>query len=369
MYEKEKENSNANLREKFSKDPIEELANRLDAIESQQLKPTEEKGLKAPSSANMLRRMQREERSQIRRKKRMQRNIIRIVIIAVIAIAILAVVLFKTGIIGTKADTIPANADNQTGEEQTVEAMAQNEEKNTEMQVDTDYDQYKYYKKENEDRYTNYHKQNSQMPSEQVVWKVNAYLDYPFYQNDVQLTEKELDSQYVIVNKYYKVPEDYKPEDLVEISEGVLVRKMAKDAYEKMQTAAQEAGMNIKAVSGFRTVEYQRNLYNRYLSSDKPANVDRYSSRGGYSEHHTGLAIDVVGSFGSLTDFEDTKESPWIYENAHKYGFIVRYNTDNESVTGYKNEPWHLRYIGEKAATDMKEKGVGSFEEYKEKYL
>ena len=136
-----------------------------------------------------------------------------------------------------------------------------------------------------------------------------------------------------------------------------------------MKEDAKNEGLSITAASAYRSVSYQEGLYNGYLKRDPKAVVDTYSARAGYSEHHTGMAIDFIGSFGSLNDFENTKEYPWVRDNCHKYGFIIRYTAENQWITGYKNEPWHLRFIGIEAATDMKEKGISSFEEYKTKYI
>ena len=135
------------------------------------------------------------------------------------------------------------------------------------------------------------------------------------------------------------------------------------------RAVSDEIGGSIRIVSAYRTVAYQRGLFNRYLESDKMENVLRYSAKAGYSEHHTGFAIDIVAPNGSLRGFKGTKESDWVEKNAHKYGFIIRYTEENQSITGYESEPWHLRYLGAEAATDMASKGIGSFEEYKVKFI
>ena len=86
----------------------------------------------------------------------------------------------------------------------------------------------------------------------------------------------------------------------------------------------------------------------------------------GKSEHHTGLAVDVTSASAgwSLTDdFANTKEGKWIKSNAHKYGFIIRYGKNKTSITGYMYEPWHLRYVGTKAASEIRDKGI-TLEEY-----
>ena len=136
-----------------------------------------------------------------------------------------------------------------------------------------------------------------------------------------------------------------------------------------MRKDAEAEGFRFRAVSAYRSVEYQRGLYNRYLSEDSKENVDRYSARPGHSEHHTGMAIDLFGSTEGLRNFVNTPEYEWVRDNCYKYGFIIRYLAETESITGYEDEPWHIRYIGSEASNDMKNKGIKSYEEYYEKYV
>lgn len=236
----------------------------------------------------------------------------------------------------------------------------------TEKEPENIYSSFPYYKEENEERYTSYAAQNPQLTDEDVVWMVNANQDKPKYNYDIPVSG--YDDICIIVNKYYKVPDGYSPPDLVNV-DGQKMRKIAADAFVKMRNDASRENLRIRAVSGYRTVSYQRGLYNRYLSSDSQENVDRYSARPGYSEHHTGLAVDVFGSVDGLRQFENTPEFPWVRDNCYKYGFIIRYFEETEDITGYESEPWHLRYVGVEVSTDMKEKGINSFEEYHAKYL
>ena len=217
-----------------------------------------------------------------------------------------------------------------------------------------------------EERYAAYKKLNPNLSDEEIVWQVNANLDKPKYGYDIPVSG--YDDPYIIVNKYYKVPEGYRPPDLKDFG-GQLLREETGNAYLKMREDGLKLGLNIRLVSGYRSVEYQSGLYNRYLSSDSRENVDRYSARPGHSEHHTGMAMDVFGSQDGLRNFENTPEYPWVRDNCHKYGFIIRYLRETEHITGYEAEPWHLRYVGVEVATDMKEKNIKSFEEYHAKYL
>nr|WP_250130198.1 M15 family metallopeptidase [Jeotgalicoccus sp. WY2] len=106
-------------------------------------------------------------------------------------------------------------------------------------------------------------------------------------------------------------------------------------------------------------------MYNNYVAQDGKEAADRYSAEPGHSEHQTGLAIDV-GSYDSAvllqTSFEYTPEFQWLKDVAHEYGFIIRYMKGKEDITGYMYEPWHLRYVGDKAPA-IYESGL-TLEEY-----
>ena len=161
----------------------------------------------------------------------------------------------------------------------------------------------------------------------------------------------------LIVNKKIPLPASYnKGED-----------SKARAAFEKMAEAAKGEGMELVAFSGFRSYEYQKSLYDRYVKRDGKDAADRYSARPGYSEHQTGLAFDI-GEKGKedlwLTNaFGETKAGQWLAQNSHKYGFILRYPKGKEQVTGFMHESWHFRYLEGDLATKVYEAGV-TLEEY-----
>lgn len=155
----------------------------------------------------------------------------------------------------------------------------------------------------------------------------------------------------LIANKTYALPADYAPGDLL---------PEVYSAFYKLQAAAKADGLNIYISSGYRSYNTQKSLYERYCARDGQAAADRYSARPGHSEHQTGLAMDV----NEISDaFIGTPEAIWLAEHAHEYGFIIRYPQDKEGVTGYKYEPWHLRYLGVSTATDVYLSGL-CLEEY-----
>ncbi len=154
----------------------------------------------------------------------------------------------------------------------------------------------------------------------------------------------------LVVNKKYALPKDYNPGLLNE----------TKEAYEKLALAAASMGYTIPVVSGFRNYSTQERIYNNYISIYGQKETDTFSAKPGHSEHQSGLAMDV----GKIDDdYGTTKEGTWLAENAHKYGFIIRYPKGKEHITGYKYEPWHIRYLGVETATAVYKSGL-TLEEY-----
>lgn len=143
----------------------------------------------------------------------------------------------------------------------------------------------------------------------------------------------------MVVNKKHGLPANYAPQENAEA--GAKIRQLIADM--------QSQGYAISSsYSGYRSYSYQSSLYNNYVNSYGQTQADRFSARPGYSEHQTGLAFDLKHSNGTLV--ETTPEVNWIAAHAHEYGFIVRYPSGKESVTGYMPEPWHLRYVGDQAS-------------------
>ncbi|TPV47318.1 M15 family metallopeptidase [Bacillus dicomae] len=171
-----------------------------------------------------------------------------------------------------------------------------------------------------------------------------------------------------VVNKEYGLPEDYKPEDLVVPNvpfsfsgtlEKSYLRKEVAEALEKLFDLAKKEGIQLNAVSGFRSYDYQKKLYANNVKRKGQEHTDRFSAKPGHSEHQTGLTMDVSSKSANneleLT-FANTKEGKWLKENAHRAGFIIRYPKGKESITGYAYEPWHIRYVGDIAESIYKKK-------------
>ena len=154
----------------------------------------------------------------------------------------------------------------------------------------------------------------------------------------------------LLVNKKYHLPANYNPG----------VDPTAWAALTQLRTAANALGYPMEVRSGFRSYSTQNTLYWNYVARDGEAAANMYSAKPGQSEHQTGLAFDV-GYIDS--NFGNTPDGQWLAANAHKYGFIIRYLPGKEHITGYVYEPWHIRYVGVDAATDIYNRGI-TLEEY-----
>lgn len=179
----------------------------------------------------------------------------------------------------------------------------------------------------------------------------------------------------VYVNKNRRLPEGYTPDDLVEpdilhLSPGGddrrLLREEAASALEDLFQASDEKGLNLVAVSGYRSNQRQTTIYQSSVANNGQEYADQFSARPGTSEHETGLAIDVstsVIAFALEDAFQQTEEGSWLEDHAHHYGFIIRYPEGKEEITGYAYEPWHLRYVGEELADHLYHESL-TLEEY-----
>ena len=228
-----------------------------------------------------------------------------------------------------------------------------------------------FFKMENLDRYIKYKEKSKNLTDEEIVVYVNIGLDNDFYTNQKDSPNKYQNT--VLANKYYYLGEDYVPKDLTLINEKYssdkkYMTKDAANAFEKMAEEASKKGYTIRAVSTYRSYNYQTQLYNQYMKKDGKENADTYSARAGYSEHQTGLAVDVDNNKLSYTSFGKSKEFEWMQENAYKYGFILRYTKEYEPITGYINEPWHYRYVGTEIAKYIQNNPM-TYEEYYVRFL
>ncbi|MET3809533.1 D-alanyl-D-alanine carboxypeptidase [Arthrobacter sp. UYEF3] len=182
-------------------------------------------------------------------------------------------------------------------------------------------------------------------------------------------------SQWVVVNKHRPLsPADFAPADLVQPAvrlavsgDAALLNRSTAAAAEHMFADAAAAGVVLTLASGYRSYATQTATYNGYVNTRGRDEADTASARPGYSEHQTGWSFDIGDGGGACSFqpcFADQPAAGWAKENAHRFGFVVRYPWMLHPITGYYYEPWHLRYIGVEAAGDMHSRGIGTLEEY-----
>lgn len=172
-------------------------------------------------------------------------------------------------------------------------------------------------------------------------------------------------SIWIIANKQRPLPNDYVPGDLVvpdvrlrlsPAEEQMQFRKVGESQLKAMFDAAADDGITLVFGSGYRSYSLQKQFYDSYVARDGQAAADRYSARPGTSEHQTGLSFDATSPSGAChleICFKDTPQGSWLANNAHTYGFIVRYLDGKESITGYQYEPWHMRFVGKELAEEL----------------
>lgn len=187
-----------------------------------------------------------------------------------------------------------------------------------------------------------------------------ALKDATVYPESIELPEEPTFINGVLLaNKQHPLPSDYAPG----------VDPEAKDSFEAMRGEALKSDIDLIAFSTFRDFNRQQELYESYTAKDGQEEADRYSARPGFSEHQTGLAFDI-GESGkeqhwAAASFGETEGGKWLAENAHRFGFILRYPEGKEQLTGYMHESWHFRYVGKDAAAEIYEAGI-TLEEYLE---
>lgn len=225
----------------------------------------------------------------------------------------------------------------------------------------------KYYIPDRLDRYKAYKEKNSNKTYKEIVTEVNCDIDRPYY-TDIQPADVSK-GYLILVNKYYAVDREYKPTGLTSLSTKYTywgdsyLSSYAYDSYIQMLEDGRSLGYQLIDTSNLRTYGEQEYLFNKYTKESGLDWALRYSAKPGHSEHETGLASDIVKQGVSMYDFGTTKEYTWLKENAHKYGFILRYPEGKEYLTGYGYEPWHYRYVGKEAAQYIYENDI-VFEEY-----
>lgn len=221
-----------------------------------------------------------------------------------------------------------------------------------------------YAKLENYDRYEAYSDETGENEIDTVI-AVNLNLDKEDYTDSVLVEEFSTD---MLINKHRHLSEDFEPNDLTEASleyaseKEIFLSRIAYNAFKEMSDAATKEGYGIIINSAYRSYQDQQDLSDLYLKYYGQEYVDKYVAKPGYSEHQTGLALDVGSK--SVNIFANSKEYQWMQDNAYKYGFIQRYSKRDENLTGFRAEAWHYRYVGKDIAKYCHDHNNMSLEEY-----
>ena len=223
---------------------------------------------------------------------------------------------------------------------------------------------------DNIDRYNQYYESNN-YSYQDVVTYVNINLDLKAY--SVTKEVEDPNNLLVLVNKYNFLPNNYKPEDLTYVpgayGNNVPMREVIKEPFIELQKAAEEEiGIILKPTTAFRDQSFQNTLYNNYVAKDGVEAADTYSARPGFSEHQTGLAIDLKNTLISSSTRLNDSDFEWLSNNAHRFGFIIRYPKEKVDITGYQFENWHIRYVGLNIAKTIYENNL-TLEEYIDLYI
>ena len=176
---------------------------------------------------------------------------------------------------------------------------------------------------------------------------------YPVTYTDLQAGEVT-----VVVNKKHALPATYAP--VIKEWNGVSLREDALEQYKKLIAGAKNNGITLRGISSYRSYADQEELFGSYVKKDSQMKAETYRARPGYSEHQTGLAVDIglpSGACNLEVCMADTIEGRWLSSNSHVYGFIIRYPEGKEGETGYQFEPWHIRYVGPGVAANIYESG------------
>ena len=224
----------------------------------------------------------------------------------------------------------------------------------------------KYFIFNNLEDYLTYLKNNKDKSYTDVIAIINTNANNEFYTKtkETDISKDEL----MLLNKYNYLTAEYNPKDLETFSnkyaygENQALRKDAYNSFIAMWNKADSDGYKLIVNSSYRSFDEQKKIYDDYFSW-YANDADKKAARAGYSEHQTGLAVDIQSYCSQNKEFDECEEFTWLQNNAYKYGFILRYPKDKEYITGYNYESWHYRYVGKKVAKYIHENNI-TFDEY-----
>lgn len=223
----------------------------------------------------------------------------------------------------------------------------------------------KYFRKDKLDDYLKYFSDNKNLSSSDIISIINTHRDLEPYEKifETDTSKNEL----MLVNKYYKLSEDYKPEVELISSQysysGKYANKTIIESVQNLIDAAKEDNLKLIVASGYRSYKEQESIYESYKINNGIREADERVSRPGHSDYQTGLAVDIEPYAKYIENVTESEEYQWLLNNMHRFGFIQRFPEGKEDITGFKYSAWHLRFVGVEAATFIHDNDI-TLEEY-----
>ncbi len=221
-------------------------------------------------------------------------------------------------------------------------------------------------------KYVEYKEYHESTSYEDVIAIVNVHANVGWYNETFDTNIKN--NYLMLVNKFYHLEADYVRDDIKKISlaysyDGNSAAEIVIENFKLMrEDVEKELGVRLMVNSSYRSYSDQNEIYNSFKSVSLQY-ADSYAARPGYSEHQTGLALDITSlEHKNQKEFTESEEYQWLKENCHKYGFILRYPEGKEHITGYNTESWHFRYVGKEAAKVIHDEDI-TFDEYYAYYI
>jgi len=223
----------------------------------------------------------------------------------------------------------------------------------------------KYFMEQNLKEYINYLDKKDNLTD--IVSIINVGANNEWYTN----TKKtNLDKGHLMLtNKFNYLDNTYTSDNMIKVSkkysygENQMLTNETYDAFITMFNAAKKENLTLIINSSFRSYEDQEEIYNYYKINRGEEAANKIAAKAGFSEHQTGMSVDIQTYGSTASTFEEFDEFKWLSNNAHKYGFILRYPKNKEYLTGYEYESWHYRYVGVEVATYIYENNI-TFDEY-----
>ena len=223
----------------------------------------------------------------------------------------------------------------------------------------------KYFMEKNLKKYIGYLDKNDNLSD--VVAIINVGSNNEWYTNTKKTNLEK--GHLMLTNKFYYLDNTYNSDNMVKVSkkysygENQMLTNETYDAFLSMFNAAKKENLTLIINSSFRSFEDQEEIYNYYKINKGEEAADKIAAKAGFSEHQTGMSVDIQTYGSTASTFEEFDEFKWLQNNAHKYGFILRYPKNKEYLTGYEYESWHYRFVGKEVATYIFENNI-TFDEY-----